>query len=96
MDGAPSQWEDLFLRSRCRRDVENWKPHPVQLCRRCGTEYDPHMAALYLTDDEDLGEDDDAQPLAVCRNRLACDGDLVQKAAECVDTVRQRWSAGSR
>jgi hypothetical protein len=62
--------------------------HSVQYCARCGTEYDTQMAALYLTDDEDLGEDDDAQPLAVCRNRLACDGNLVQKAAECVDMVR--------
>lgn len=60
----------------------------VQYCARCDTEYDTHMAALYLIEDEELGEDDDAQPLAVCRNRLACDGNLVQKAAELVDMVR--------
>jgi hypothetical protein len=60
----------------------------VQYCARCGAEYDTHMVTLYLQEDEELGEDDDAQPLAVCRNRLACDGNLVQKAAELVDMVR--------
>lgn len=72
----------------------------VQYCARCGTEYETNMAALYLVEDEELGEDEDAHPLAVCRNRLACDGNLVQKAAEFVDMVRyamiNRESLGSR
>jgi hypothetical protein len=66
----------------------------VQYCARCDTEYDTHMAALCLVEDEELGEDDDAQPLAVCRNRLACDGNLVQKAAECIDMVRYAMVSG--
>jgi hypothetical protein len=66
----------------------------VQYCARCGAEYDTRMAALYLQEDEELGDDDDAQPLAVCRNRLACDGNLVQKAAEFVDMVRYAMVRG--
>lgn len=66
----------------------------VQYCARCGAEYDTHAAALHLVEDEELGEDDDAQPLAVCRNRLACDGNLVQTAAECVDVVRDAMVSG--
>src|SRR6266436_4304895 len=66
----------------------------VQYCARCGVEYETHLAALYLAEDEELGEDEDAQPLAVCRNRLACDGNLVQNAAEFVDMVRYAMVSG--
>jgi hypothetical protein len=62
----------------------------VQYCARCGTEYDTHQAAITLIEDEELGEDDDAQPLAVCRNRMACDGNLIEQAIETLDSVR--WS----
>lgn len=66
----------------------------VQYCARCGTEYDTHAAALMLEEDEELGEDDDAQPLAVCRNRMACDGNLIERAAEWIDHVRDNMVAG--
>jgi hypothetical protein len=66
----------------------------VQYCARCGKEYNTHEAALYLEEDEELGEDDDAQPLAVCRNRLACDGNLIEKAADFVDMVRYTMVKG--
>jgi hypothetical protein len=52
------------------------------------------MATLYLQEDEELGEDDDAQVLAVCRNRMACDGNLIDRAAEWIDQVRYRIVEG--
>jgi hypothetical protein len=66
----------------------------VQYCARCGTEYDTRQAALYLVEDEELGEDDDAQPLAVCRNHLACDGNIVENAADLIDQVRYAMVSG--
>ena len=70
--------------------------YSVQYCSRCGAEYDTHMAALYLEEDEDLGSDDDEEQLAKCRNPLACDGNLVESAAEDIDMVRHRMVEGQQ
>lgn len=62
--------------------------HGVEYCARCDAMYEGPFAAMNLMQVEELGEDDDGHPLAVCRNRLACDGNLVQNAADDIDMVR--------
>jgi hypothetical protein len=69
--------------------------HGVHYCARCDAMYHEPFASMNLMEADDLGEDDDSQPLAICRNRLACDGNLVQKAAELVDMVRDVLVSGT-
>src|SRR5258707_13667671 len=52
------------------------------------------MPALCLGKEGELGGAMGPRPRPVCGTRLACEGTLVQKAAECIDRVRYAMVRG--